>query len=73
MDSDVLWIMTDEAITAEVVLGERDSQVQGNPYDLQPVKSVLALSAEKLKRGWWILLAWWARFCNTRSSDQPTQ
>ena len=39
-----------EAVTAEVVLGERDSQAQRNPYS-QLAKSVFTVSAEKLEQG----------------------
>lgn len=54
MNSDVVWIVTDEAVAAEVVPGERDGQTNRNPYDSQPVKSVrrgVAVSAEKLEQG----------------------
>jgi hypothetical protein len=54
MSGDVIWIVTDEAVEAEVVPGERDGQAKRNPYDSQPVKSVrrgVAVSAEKLEQG----------------------
>ena len=50
MSSDVVWIVTDEAIAVEVVPGERDGQAQRNFYASQLVKSVLT-AAEKLEQG----------------------
>ena len=55
MSDDVVWIVTDEVVEAEV--GGRDAKSKGNPYDYvdsQPVKALrrgVAVSAEKLEQG----------------------
>ena len=57
MSDDVVWIVTDEVVEAEVVRGGRDGRSKGNPYDYvesQPVKALrrgVAVSAEKLEQG----------------------
>ena len=57
MSNDVVWIVTDEAVEAEVVTGGRNSLSKKNQYehvDSQPVKSVrrgVPVSAEKLEQG----------------------
>ena len=55
MSNDVVWIVTDEVVEAEV--GGRDAKSKGNPYDYvdsQPVKALrrgVPVSAEKLEQG----------------------
>jgi hypothetical protein len=57
MSSDVIWIVTDETPVPKAVVGERDGQDTGNPYDqnrprtmTQPRRGV-PVSAERLEQG----------------------